>query len=243
MARPTVLCTKCGTENELTSLFCNDCSAKLDLTKVDHSDIRKSVKRERGSGGNPIFKLIRLVLVLGILALLGFMLWPPIPLGEVGEKDLAKEYESTRSDLIEACKNGIEIRSVLPERAINAYALDVVNTYNQNSGGGFATLSDVNISIDKTEIEVMATMKFGPVPLGYVISGSPVVGSGDFGFQVDRVHVGHLPVPGPLVGFVSEQIVRIFEGLEPERFVLNNIVKLDQTVGSVRFTTRDGSKS
>jgi hypothetical protein len=60
---------------------------------------------------------------------------------------------------------------------------------------------------------------------------------------VERVEVGHLPIPGSLSGFVSGRIARIFEGLEPERFVLNNIVKLDQTVGSVRFTTRDGSKS
>jgi len=243
MARPTVVCNKCGTENELTSLFCNDCGAKLDLTKIDHGDIKKSVKKERGTGGNPIFKFIRLVLVVAILALLGLIFWPPIPLGEVGEKDLVKEYESMRSALIEACENGTEIRPVLPERAINAYAMDVVTTHNQESGGGFGELSDVNISIDKSEIEVMATMKFGPVPLVYVIAGTPVVGPGDFGFRVERVEVGHLPMPGPLADLVSGRIASIFEGLEPERFVLNNIVKIDQTVGSVRFTTRDGSKT
>ena len=185
MAKPFVACTQCGTENELTSLFCSDCGAKLDLTKVEHGDIKKSVKKERGVGGNPILKLIRLVVVLALIALIGVMLWPPVPGGEVGEKELAGEYESVRQQLIDAAENGREYEAILPERAINAYAMDVVA---KQGGAGFGALSDVNISIiDKEEVEIMATMKFGPVPLVYVVLGRPTVGPSGFDFAVDQV--------------------------------------------------------
>ena len=244
MAKPYVLCSQCSTENELTSLFCNDCGAKLDLTKIEHGDIKNSVKKERGAvGGNPILKLIRLVVVLGLIALVAVMLWPPIPNGEVGERTLVKEYESTRQELIHACENGMGIQSILPERAINAYALDVVEKHNQASGGGFGILGDVNISIDKQDVEVMATMKFGPVPVVYLIAGRLLVGAEGFRFKVGAVQVGHLPLPGPLEDFVLGRVARIFEGMEPERYVLDNVAKIDQTVGRIRITTREGSNS
>ena len=231
-----VKCAKCNTRNELKSLFCVECGAKLDMRNVQHDDFAKRAKKERSGSLSGVFKVLRLVVLLVLLAGIGLMFWPPPMVAEVGDASLAAECRNKVARLHEACEDSIGLQMIFTEAEINAY-LSQAAVEQAESGAGRSG-GEVVLVLDKEAIEVVTTVKLGPVPLSYMVVGYPVVGGSKFAFEVAQARVGHLPVLGPPANFVAGQVARIFTDMEPERFVLDHLSRVELNARRFRVTTR-----
>ncbi len=230
-------CKQCGHDNELKSVFCRDCGAKL-----DHSNIKISkVKDDDGTPG-PLKKLFRLVQFLVLLVIIAgavVILWPVQPVGEVGDAAQAEEFSESIKRLYDACENGIRLEAIVNERAINAHLAETVKRH-QAEGGGGPALDNINVMIDKgLGVRVVTKVKLGPVPLTYTITGVPIAGQGPFRMDIREAKLGILPIPPAAQdALVVSKMKRIFEGLEPERFVLDRLEKIEAARAKVRVTTK-----
>lgn len=230
-------CKQCGHDNELSSVFCRDCGAKL-----DHSNIKIAKVKDSGGGPGPLKKLFRLIQFLVLMVIIAgavVILWPVEPVGEVGDEAQAKEFSESIKRLYDACENGIRMESIINERAINAHLAETVSKQ-QVTGGGGPTLDTINVMIDKgLGVRVVTKVKLGPVPLTYTLTGVPIAGQGPFRMEVREAKLGILPIPPAAQdALVVSKLKRVFEGLEPERFVLDRLEKIEAARAKVRVTTK-----
>jgi hypothetical protein len=235
-----VKCSQCKTRNELKSLFCVECGAKLDMKSVRLD--RFSSESGVGSGIlRVVLKLVRNILLLAILAAIGLMAWPPSPKGEVGGDVLAWECGNKLARLQEACKRGIGMQSIFEEAEMNAYLAQMIGDEGipgeEGATSQLANLSDLVLTLYEDTVEVVTTMKLGPVPLSYVVEGRPSVEGDAFVFEIVRASVGHLPMPGPISNFVGGKTSRVFSGMEAEMFILNHLSEVEMKARRIRVTT------
>ena len=232
-----VICTKCGHENEMSGIFCRECGEKLDFKNVQAEHFDKGRGRERSkSAWMSFLRLIRLVVVLGLLAGVGLLLWPKAPFGEVGTAQHAESAKAKIINLHEACEGSKASQSILTEQELNAYLGMLIAQHNESSRDQ-AKMDEVNLMVSKVGVTVFASMKVGPATLTYEVEGKPVVGAGGFQFEVGTVTAGHLPLPGPLATFIVNQVSRIFSEMEHEKYVLDHLSSLEVGERRVRVST------
>ncbi len=78
-----VVCQNCRSSNQFGTLFCRNCGEKLKIVDQNHPDFKASATLKK------IFvKIIKLVIVLGVIALLGALF---VPFGLPVEKELSSE--------------------------------------------------------------------------------------------------------------------------------------------------------
>lgn len=244
MSKQLIECAKCGHGNELTSVFCRDCGAKLDHSRLKADDVKKKAKagakKERGGGGAG-GKAIKALLTLVGLALIGLAVvlwWPVEPIGEVGDPAMAKEVEEKLVRLKDAIENKVEFKTVLAEGEINAYLAELVADKGGLSNDG-PSLENVNFLVETSHVEVYVQIKVGPMPMAYIVRGVPRVGSGPFTFEVKDAKIGMVPVPeGMQDKFVVAKVSKIFSELDDMRFILDRLYKLEPTQARIRLTTK-----
>ena len=235
-----LICQQCEEENEISSIFCRDCGAKLDHRNLQPDEL--VVKTRESSGSlRKLLGTVRLLVGLALLAAVGLGFWPTIPIGEVGTRDHAKEMLDKLERLHEATENGVRYSEVVGEKEINAYVrgrIDKQREERPRGGGVLANLEEVNIALYNNEIVVHIRNKLGPVPVVYMLKGRPIADRGSFSLGIEEASVGHLPLPGPLQGFVAGKLKAIFENLKPERKVLDNLERLQIMPRRARMITR-----
>ena len=116
----TVTCPICGKKNEASRLFCSQCGKK-----IDHSQIRfgSSPARKLWNG---VRCLVRLLILGALLAVLGLLVWPATPEGQLGTNvdgdacfdKLAALYQAIQTD-----RHRVE---TVTEAEANAYLSDLV---------------------------------------------------------------------------------------------------------------------
>ena len=223
----------------MNSLFCRGCGAKL-----DHRNIKADEFIRPGKPGVSVLRrllgVVRLVVVLAIIVIAGLALWPTYPIGEAGSREMARELRDKLERSREAVENKIGMQVVVLEREINGYFRAMVDKHQETAPSGRLSivLEELNVAIDKEDVYVSVHTKLGPVPIVYSLSGRPVVGGGGFSLAVEEAHLGHLPMPGVLEGFVIGKMMPIFEDLKLERFVLDGMARIELRTARARFTTR-----
>jgi hypothetical protein len=204
--------------------------------------VKISKVKDPNSGPGPIGKLLKLIQVLVLLAIIAaaaLIFWPVEPVGEVGDAAQAQEMNESITRLYDACEQGIALEAIVNERAINAHLAETVSRQNAAGGDG-PTLDTINVMIDKgLGVRVVTKVKLGPVPLVYTLTGIPVTGPDGFRMNVTEAKLGILPIPPALQEkLVVSKVRRVFEGLEPERFVLDRLDKMEAARAKVRVTTQ-----
>lgn len=232
-----IKCPKCGARTPITSLFCVDCGEKIEFSKIKPEDLQESGGRIR----HFVSGAVRLLLSVAIFGGAGLILWPTPPIGRVGGEVEARECRMKVVRLHDAAQNGIQIPVILAEDELNAY-LDGLVRQNRESQQGRtpANLDAVRVSIADQDVGVHVQIRLKVLRLTYLLRGSPRAGAEGFSFGTQRARLGHLPMPGPLQGWVERRVGGILGGLDAERTILQKTERLDFKGQKVRVMTRQG---
>lgn len=222
-----VPCGKCGVDNELTAVFCRSCGEKMDLHAVqaDHFEHGGALSKEA------IMRLLKILVLVGLVASLGLLLWPSSSDGAKGTNAGAKSARGKVVAITDAGKKNVEMQAELSEAEINGYLAAIVyqgKKRNQTISVGKAEIASINVDLGQSTAEVTVKGKlFGKVPVTYRVKGTPVVGPGSFQFNVKSGSVGHFPMIGPAAKFPAKQIEGALSGLRQERYVLDTASSMD----------------
>ncbi len=182
-------------------------------------------------GGLSAMRLVRLVVLVALMALVGMMLWPVEPAGVVGsEADAGVYYEKTLH-LEESLRRQRQVRVVIEESEINGY-LQALMKHSESQGEQPSRTrlapKDVNVSFTADHFVVHILAGWGPARLSYELTGRPAdLSSTGFRIQVDRLRVGHVPMPVGVKDWLARRLLAVFDRLERERYILDRVGKFE----------------
>jgi len=235
----TVKCQKCGADNRLGQLFCRECGAKLDLSKLTPQEVARNNRPDRGS---LIGRLIRLSVTLGLVAVLGLLCWPLDPAGDDPSANGMNEVDAKMTALRGAVMRKNEVKEIFSEADINGH-LNARLTSAPGSGGFKLILREVRLDL-RAGNEVQAWMKstLGPVVVTYSattrFTRSP---DGRYAYSADDVKIGRLPMPGPLRAKVVNQLSSLFLLLQEENMLLQRLPSVETVDGALHVSTTASS--
>jgi hypothetical protein len=233
MARK-VICTACGHENELSSMFCRKCGAKLDLKNVQ----AQSFKKKERVGLPKTFKVLRVVVILLIVAVAGLLFWPNKPHGALGDEAAGRDAQLKLERLHDAVRNQSRVKVVVTEGEVNAYLARLLAGDVRGEDQGNLPVDQISVLLEAGSVEVFVRARLGPVPLTYTVIGTPLAGGGQpFQFTPRYAYLGHLPMLGGGLNWAAGRVGRVFGDLKPEREVLDHLQSLEMVSGKARLQT------
>lgn len=233
-----VKCQKCGSDNRLGQLFCRECGAKLDLSKLTPQEVARNNRPDRGS---LIGRLIRLSVTLGLVAVLGLLCWPLDPTGDAPSANGMNEVDAKMTALRGAIMRNNEVKEVFAEADINSH-LNARLTSAPGGGGLKLVLREVRLDLRVGEVHVWMKSTLGPVVVTYSATSrftrSP---DGRYAFSATDVKIGRMPMPGPLRAKVVNQLSSLFLLLQEENMLLQRLPYVESVDGALRVSTTASS--
>jgi hypothetical protein len=227
-----VACAKCGKRNEASRLFCTGCGAKLDLSNV---------RINKGGGlsvGRLVARTVRMALFLGLLAVLGLLVWPSQPTGMAGTVEDGRVLYDKLRDLDRALRTSVTVRQIIPEKEINGYfAYLLAERAAPSAGAGQLDTQDIRIHLTPGEATVHIKAKLSFLTLTYEITGQPSLENRRFLFNAQRVKMGHLPLPGFIGDRLETRVAAVFRNLKQEREILDDLAFMAIEENRVRVAT------
>lgn len=232
-----VVCDACGEDNELTAVFCRSCGEKMALHAVqaDHFEHGGFLSKEA------IIRLVKLLVLVLLVGSLGLILWPASSSSPEGTSVAAKEARAKVQRLRDATRRGAEVTVELSEEEINGYLKALLyqgQKRNQHVTTGKSEVQSVTVDLKSSKVEVVIKGKlYGKVPVSYKVTGTPVVGGGQFQFTPSGGSVGHFPMIGPAAKLPIKRVAAVMGTLRNEQAALNRVVSMDLTDSTVTLRT------
>jgi zinc-ribbon domain len=232
----TVECQKCGSENRLGQLFCRECGAKLDLSKLTPEGVSR--KRNAIGFSGVVARMVRIVISLALVTILGLLCWSAPATGDVSSADGAQIIRGKLSALRGAVLARVDARESLAEADINAYLNTVLTGGTKSPGRLTMRLAEIRLDIHPEYTDVLLKATLGPMPITYL---ADVVikrdAGGRFSFTPGEVRIGRLPVPGPVRTKVLGQMASTFQNLQEEYTLFNRLAKVEFADGEVKVAS------
>ncbi len=227
-----VKCSRCGTLNELSRVFCAQCAGRLDLTQL--------VPAKRGGVARLFSSLFRLLLTVLVLGTLGLLLWPVEPAGAVGSAADARAMAESLQYFQQAIHSRTIADRVVSEAQVNGYFAEVLrrNRKALRSEGFRLGVREINVVFTSEDFTALVLANWGPISLSYEITGVPYLKNKRFEVAVRKVRWGHLPLPEPAAAWVSSRVAGMFLRMEKELAILNSLGRCDLGNGCVYVGTR-----
>jgi hypothetical protein len=230
-----VKCPSCGARNDFTvnRFHCRSCGAKLDLSRL----------RTGPTPGRLIShylkRLLRMVVLVTLLVVLTLLVWPTTPEGESGSAEDGLACFEKLAELYEAIGEGKRLERIFTEAEVNGYFVELLA---EAVPDGLETprglhMRAINLSFTEAEFIVHILAEWKVLRLTYEVAGQPRLRDGRFEVDVSRVSMGHLPVPGPLKQHFAGRLMPLFEQMDRERYVLDNLSQIDLRPGRARLRT------
>jgi hypothetical protein len=232
----TVTCQKCGAENRLGQLFCRECGAKLDLSKLTPEGVARKSSAVGFAG--MMSRLIRIVISLALVTILGMLCWSAPATGDAPSSNGANIIRGKISALRGAVLARVDARETLIESDINAY-LNAVLTGGEKAPGGLKMrLEEIRLDIHPSQTAVLLKASLGPLPITYLTDVTINRDqNGRFSFTPGVVRIGHLSVPGPIRKKVITQMSYTFQNLQEEFTLLNRLAGVELSEGKVNVSS------
>ena len=222
MSSYLITCAQCGHKNNVGRLFCTQCGARLEI-----QDPRAAVKTKSGPGIlGKLGSFLRLAVTLGLLVVVVQILRPVVPTGSDGSPQDAQRLVQKMRLLKGAVMDRKPMTQRILELEVNAYLEDLLA---KSSDGNANTLDlkKINLSMDPGQLTVLLAAEMGPATITYELTGKAVHRSERFHYDIEKVRMGHLPVP-PVVGnWLAGKLYKVFSRMEEERRLLDQMVRID----------------
>jgi hypothetical protein len=227
----TVTCPVCRKENEPSRIFCRYCGNKMDLSKV-HVERRPVAEWLRR-----VWLVVRLVVLVGLVLVLGLMLWPARPIGAIGDPVAGQRCAFMLDELRDAMLAGNRLHHDFSEEEVNAYLQDLLPRSAPPAGWTAPQLHLTHISLYFSEDEFTLHLRseWNRIPLTHRVTGVPRRDERGYGLEVASVSIGHLYLPGPFKARYAERLLSIFDPLYRERALLNGLHQMDMAEGWIRL--------
>lgn len=224
MSNP-IRCSRCGGGNPVGHIFCKHCGARLAL-----SDIPPPAAERHA--GRRLLGLFRLVVLLGLAAAVGLILWQSEVRGAVGTPDEAERLYAKLRRLEGVISAGQGVDEWITETEVNAYLARVVEHTNQASSSSprQVRVTGINLSFTRDHLIALILAEWGPLKLSYEMTGIPRAGEAAFELKLVAARLGHLPLPGAVRDRVARQVAPVFARMNRERNILDHLsgIVLDQ---------------
>lgn len=226
-----IKCMACSRMNPLGRLFCVGCGERLDTKNIVDVPLVSPAKR--------ITRLVRLLVLLGLLLALLQMIRPVAPMGRQGAPDAHSLLLYQLETLRQAVLNKRSMEMAFTEASINGYLHHLLTNSpsRESSGPVKAEVQDVRVQLLPGQVVVVMTSSLGPFTISYETQGQPRVAAEGFVFDVERVRIGHLPLPGPAAPWAASRLFNLFSELERERTLANAVDQITVDAGQVRVRT------
>jgi len=137
-----------------------------------------------------------------------------------------------------AIERGEYVSEIISQEEINGYLAQVVDQSQEETSDRPMRLSQLQIQIDRDTVTVWVIGNRKPMHLSYTFIGTPAIDEDGYHLIVDRVLLGHLPLPPPLKQVVIKRMAEVFNKMEREWYVLNNLSEIKLDLGQVRLVTK-----
>ncbi|OQA26678.1 MAG: hypothetical protein BWY59_01293 [Verrucomicrobia bacterium ADurb.Bin345] len=238
MTRPGIKCPQCGNVNDLGRVFCSKCGSRLDLSKVSTRILARGMQKPHDS----MYRLLRNLLLLALIAALCLLLWPAGLVGDTGTVKEARQFAAKIAAIQRAQQAGLYVFEVATEREVNAYIAEILkqNKNISQSEGMRMGIEAITVRVEPLPkgLTVVILANWGPVRLSYEVTGVPVVKQGLFYLDVQSARWGHLPLPGPAGQWVSQRVANVFSQMRRERKMLDQLGRFDVGDGRIRLVTK-----
>lgn len=231
----TLKCAKCGAENRLGQLFCRECGAKLDMSKLKPGDVHS----DSSSGiGTRIFRIFRTAVSVIFIGTLGLLCWGlPAP-GDAPTAQGSRLVQAKMGALRGAIMRNNDIGDEFPEADINGHLNSMLAGRGEGSGPLSMKLRDVNVDLRYDEATVWMKANLGPLPLTYTVVVRAKGGLGTpLQFTAGAVRLGHVQLPGFLRDRAIQQFIGVFSALNEERTLINRLGQVQLIDGAVKVRT------
>jgi hypothetical protein len=227
-----ITCPQCGLRSQPTHLHCRKCGAKLDLSAVRFDGGPLGVARYW------VLRVMRLVIFVGLLLVLGLILWPTQPQGETGVQ--ADAYAAL--DAMRVLERGIEREQVVyrdfTEEGVNAYLqmrLGVADEGGEEAVSGEGNVKYLNVVFTDGGFAGHIEARWSFLRLTYAVEGAFDGADDGVRLVLDRLAIGHLPMPGPLRSLILRQMQPLVQAFELERYVLDHASRIEFREGVMRL--------
>lgn len=229
MSPTLITCSECGDKNTPTQLHCKRCGAKLNLN---------SVRFSQGSGiGRWVGRLLHLAVFVAMLTFLGLLLWSPEPEGAVGSREDGYVAYQNMVQLMEAIASRRSLHRDFSEEEMNAYlAVRVDDSVEENGRRQWQlALESINLSFTDAGVTVHITTRWRFLALAYTLQGEPFVEGRGVQLRLERVALGRVRIPGPLLHAFAMRMMPIVEALDHDWAVLQNVTRIGVRPGACRL--------
>lgn len=200
-----IKCKECGHDNELGSIFCRDCGAKLDVEAIQPDMIDKKAS---ANIGGIIRNLISAVVLIGLVIVLGLMFYPE----KMTSFELNPAQQSAAKDKLNYLLSKIDggygdSKYVFtPDEVTYLYNNELTKDVAEDDDASGFVIGDMLVEVDEDGFVVL-TMNgklFGKIPTTFSLKG--VLNSDPLSLDVKAAKMGHLPVPG----FAQAKVIEKF---------------------------------
>lgn len=203
-----IKCSKCGYENNVGRVFCDQCGTKLDVKKLSSEEL---AARMRTNWLVAYWPWIVTPLLLALLVMVVMALIPHT--GEIGQKGTrlgGRRIEAAVQEVLDLEPRGVA-RVTFDEKDVNGY----FEFFKAEKLG--VKLVSVNMLDGRLAVRVvkgfgsigMVAFRFEPV-LSYDLLLVPVAGNR---FAVTKVRMGRLTLSGPMRSSVIRKVYGVFAGM------------------------------
>lgn len=224
-----IKCKNCGAVTSVGRKFCLKCGAELDI---------KNLVREGGPGGGRKFlRFVRVLIFLGLLLSLVQMLRAVTPQGRMGTEADADRFAVRLQQLEAGVAHGTPTEEIVSEAELNAYLHRLLLNSPARISEGYlkSEMTDIRAQLLPGTLIVVWTAKYGALPLSYdVVCAPKIAGSRGLSFELSRVRVGHLPLPGRAGAWAAKRLARMFENLKSEHRVVSALTDFSVIEGRAR---------
>ena len=231
-----VICPKCGSRNPPGRMYCMQCGGKIEMEMAETRAEKPWIGKAVSALGRAVRAAATILLLLAIVQ----MMRPVAPAGSTGNAQDVQRLRQKLSLFKGAVMDGKASSQRLSEVELNAYLTDLLArsaTPDAMDSLRYRLLK-VNLAVEPAAVVVVLRASLGPVPLSYEVTGAPRVDGKRFAFAPTAARFGHLPLPGPLRGWMAGRVYGVFSQMLDERSLLDQAEGLELAQGEVTLVQR-----
>ncbi len=226
-----IRCEKCSSDNRMGQLFCRECGAKLDLSKMQAPAPGKKGGRNRNNderSGISAARIVRIALTVALVTVLALLCIPAPAPGQDPSPQGARIVQAKMGAIRGAISRRNDVQEQFDVADINAHLQDRLvrpPTDNQYQ----LQLREVRIGLFPGGAQVWTKSTLGPLPLTHSTQVRIERGAdGRHLFIADRpARIGRMPMIGPLRDRTLDQLIGVFNRMNEELNMLNRLPRVE----------------